>query len=164
MGSALTRKAEGIMNTPEWFTLPNAQVGNADVAAEIRSWEPGDGLMCRSASYQKRIPCGAPVAVVRTKKVRRSPYSRDDVTRSTSVYCEKHVSELVRRQVGDADWIGNGSTQRSVRKAEETVIAAHFAEYQEALDRIIAEQKDKYLSLLPEWLRDGFANAEAVAS
>lgn len=151
------------MTSPEWFALPPATVTCHEVKAEIRSWEPGDGLTCRSSALSKRVPCGVPVAVVREEKTDLRYPTRDRIRTTTSVYCEKHVSEIVRRQVGDADWVGASSTQKSVRKAEETVIAAHFAEYQEALDRIVAEQKERYLSLLPEWLREGFAAALEVA-
>jgi len=74
----------------------------------------------------------------------------------TSIYCERHTAELIRVQVGDSDWLGNSSVPQSIRKAEETVLAAHWDEYQAALSSILSEQKDKYLSKLPEWLRERF--------
>ncbi|WP_295103185.1 hypothetical protein, partial [uncultured Microbacterium sp.] len=99
------------------------------------------GLACRGAGA-KRVPCGAPVAVVRSTKDLRGR-----VRFSTSVYCGRHVAEIVRRQLGEADWRGTPSSVGTIRKAEETVLAAHWDEYQETLNQ----------------LREGFDAAEAVA-
>ena len=146
------------MSAAEWFALPTATVNGAPVEAEIRAWVPGDGLACRSSAQAKKIPCGPPIAVVRTHK-RRYPDTRP----TRSVYCAFHVSEIVRRQLGDADWSGTTTTQATIRKAEETVLAAHWDEYQSALSALAAEQKQRYLRVLPEWLRAGFEAAEGVA-
>lgn len=155
------------VDTEQWFALPSTRVACDLVDAEIRAWRPGDGMSCRGAQQAKRIPCGAPVAVVRSEKkdTRYSGYEAKSRVRAvTSVYCERHAAEIVRVHVGDADRLGTGSTQQSVRKAEETVLAAHWDEYQSALASIIAAQKERYLSLLPDWLREGFSTAEEVAS
>lgn len=145
--------------TEEWFALPSAKVSCNLVDAEIRAWRPGDGLSCRGAQQAKRVPCGPPVAVVRSEK-KDTRYSglepRSRVRVVTSIYCERHTAELIRVQVGDSDWLGNSSVPQSIRKAEETVLAAHWDEYQAALSSILSEQKDKYLSKLPEWLRERF--------
>lgn len=158
----VTAEREGIMSavdTEEWFALPSAKVSCHLVNAEIRAWRPGDGMSCRGAQAAKRVPCGPPVAVIRSEKkdTRYAGYEAQSRVRFiTSVYCERHTAELVRVQVGDADRLGNSSLQQSVRKAEETVLSAHWDEYQAALAEVIAEQKETYLSKLPDWLRESF--------
>lgn len=149
--------------TESWFALPTAKVLHDEISVELRAWSPGDGLACRgAASAKRRIPCGAPVAVVRSTKA-ADRYGRPERT-TIALYCEHHVSELVRRQLGEADWRGNPSTQETIKRAQETVLAAHWGEYQDALNAIITEQRERYLSALPDWLRAGFEAAEDAAS
>lgn len=146
----------------DWFSLPTVKIGHQETAADIRAWEPGDGLACRGSKQAKRIPCGAPVALVRS--VTRDPAGYRNTRTVHSVYCERHVVEIVRRQLGDANWLGVASTQDTIRQAEETVLAAHWDEYQEAVRTILAQQRDKYLGQLPEWLREQMATAEEMTS
>lgn len=149
-----------------WFALPSVAIGATTHEAEVRPWAPGDGLACRGSKQAKRIQCGAPVAVVRGLNTRDYGRQYGGSTKRvvTSVYCERHIAELVRRQVGDSDVRGATATQSLIRTAEETVLAAHWAEYQEALAAAIEQQREQYLRLLPEWLREGFAQAEEAAS
>lgn len=147
----------------EWFTLPDVQERNTAVSAEMRRWVPGDGLTCRSANLQKSIPCTAPVVTMRSKSVNAHRLDIRPTVR-TSVYCAHHAASAVRRQLGEQNLSSPTPTTEITRAAQEQILTAHWDEYQDAVRQAMAAHQEKYLGMLPDWLRESMLDAEAASA
>lgn len=144
------------MTEEEWYELLHAS-GPQGNHAEIRAWQPGDGLRCSWAKTNYTHPCGTPVAVLRQGALRAhygSHEMRDESRRS--LICSRHVADAVKRYIGDGATI----TFTAEKIARETVLAAHWTEYQDILATQIMSEREGALSLLPESLRECFLISE----
>ncbi|MEU6279761.1 hypothetical protein [Streptomyces sp. NPDC047028] len=105
----------------------------------IRSWQPGDGLICAHAKRAPReMPCGKPVAVTITEDLdpcwRAGCGTRACAHRPKSrhrrIVCANHIPTLA----------SPGEVTAGARKtATERLIVAHWDEWQKYLDEETAQ-------------------------
>ena len=134
----------------EWYVMSEQTSPYRKKRVEIKAWEPGDGLHCSSKNMARRLPCTAPVAVVRTIE----PNSRGmqyPLEVRTRVVCRSHLAGMAGKAPLGAD---------VEKRAREAVLAAHWDEYQAEIvkQRGIAEQTR--LASLPDFLREAAEGAD----
>ena len=98
----------------------------ADELAELRAWQPGDGLHCSlSTRAAQGFPCGPPV-ITREHEVSASGRR---TSRRTEVVCQNH---LAARFIDG----GLGKVNAGIEcMAREAVLAAHWQEYLDEVAR-----------------------------
>lgn len=133
-------------NVAEWYSAGQPVDRRAAGECLVRVWQPGDGIACYAAGYQKKQPCPAPVAVVKDIFLERSGYAgRQRVTR---VVCIRHLSEVFGATAVPVQ------EQDTERAALEELATRHWDEYQ----IIRVSQREQLLrnrlSALPEELRE----------
>jgi hypothetical protein len=155
----------------EWHAIPNKRENyKAGREVSIRAWEPGDGMNCRWAGFNKVHICEAPVAVIREDLGSKMQYDRRAGTAESrpvfrlSVTCSRHAAEAIRTFSGSqSDKCNTTSiTTEADKAARESVLAAHWTEYQEALAAQITKRRDNALDSLPTSLRKFFADEAAA--
>ncbi|MEX7474240.1 hypothetical protein AB4Z39_31590 [Mycobacterium adipatum] len=113
----------------------------------VRAWEPGDGMNCGSASYNKRVACGEPVAVVKHVRVdnKAGRYDRQTISR---VCCIRHLAKFFDSEVSP-------SVDAEVEKqALEELAQRYWDQYQTIRNRRVNELLEKRFSALPNGLRE----------
>ncbi|MFZ3592258.1 hypothetical protein [Streptomyces sp. BH104] len=97
----------------------------------IRSWTPGDGLVCAFAKRAPReTPCGKPTAVAVTEDIREFGRRR----KFRRVVCINHIPGLPRPgEIG----------LEARRAANERLAVAHWDEYQGYLDEETHARREK---------------------
>lgn len=133
-------------NIAEWFSAGQPVDRHAAGERLVRAWQPGDGITCYAAGYQKKNPCPAPVAMVKDLFIQKLGYSgRQTITR---IVCIRHLSEA----------FGAASVplqeQAIERAALEELAQRHWDEYQAILSDQRARQLRGRLAALPEELRE----------
>lgn len=96
----------------------------------IRSWRPGDGLVCTHAKVAPRdLPCSEPVAVVLSEE-KREPLGRYGRRAGTQrVVCRNHAPGLARPHQLNAD---------AKTAASERLIVEHWETYQRYIEEELA--------------------------
>lgn len=106
----------------------------------IRSWKPGDGLICSFARMAKATPCGAPVAVTLTEE--RLKCWRDWCKGDCS-QCNKAVRRAVCRNHIPGLY-SSGEVNLEARKAAaERLAVAHWDEYRQYLTEETQTRREK---------------------
>lgn len=145
------------MSEREWFDLPSEPFFNNRQNNRISAWVPGDGLICSAGNTGRRsaVRCSAPAALHEAWGTRYD--SSGSVTRR--VVCSIHLAGLIRSltRAERSDVTIKTLAQQAAREA---VIAAHWAEYQDAIDEALKSEQESAFSKLPDWLRE---QIEAVA-
>ena len=130
----------------------------------VRVWQPGDGLTCAQSKRSNKIPCGEPVAVVKTLSnngcrvgtpdpvmvAYRGEHQTSDIT-ITRVVCLRHVASLVDSKLGAA------SDYDYERQALEELAQRYWDQFQAIKDRLYRELIDARFSVLPSELRSRVA-------
>lgn len=111
----------------------------------VRTWSPGDGISCSASAHNKRIPCGAPVAVVRQVRVGepRGAAPRSSITR---VYCIRHLAKLFD--------VAPTADNEVERQALEELAQRYWDQYQEIRQRLADELLERRFAGLPNGLRE----------
>jgi len=105
---------------------------------DVQLWQPGDGLHCSHATRSSRsIPCSRPVAT------RYSTPSDGQGKPRKEVLCAIHILDKPAHRI----------TNEAERQAQEEVLAAHYDEYRELVQRRVQEQIDTAVAALPDELR-----------
>lgn len=150
-------------NVEEWFTLAvsgEVRGSKRPVSAQIRVWYPGDGLACAHTLKQRLVACSVPVAVIEVTSEERD-YRGPRITVRTAPVCKRHVAQAIRELDGEQNF---NLIAEADKVARETVLAAHWDEYQSELQRARENLASEAVAALPEVLRDAIHSAEAVAS
>lgn len=138
----------------EWFVLRDDDEARSlfPKTISIRPWKPGDGLTCAHINMAKSVRCTSPVAVIRRTERDARPYSRrrDDSVRVRNV-CSAHLASLIRSETGEGE--PAATSTEIVKAAQEQVIAAHWDEYQAAIESLRNKARDGAYAALPESLR-----------
>lgn len=120
-------------------------VGDGYSSRTIRAWVPGDGLVCSSAALAKNpsMRCGVPVAVIINERAARMGRQMNPISRNV---CALHLAG----QFG----VNRGAMRaKADAAAREQVLAAHWDEYQAALDAACDAAEAELLAQIPEDLR-----------
>lgn len=112
----------------------------------VRVWEPGDGLRCSSAGYNRRIPCGEPAAVL--KQVLQQVPSKNCSQSVTRVLCLRHLASEFDPQ------LGTPAEHDVERKALEELASRYWDQFFEIKNRMQNELLQERFSALPNDLRD----------
>lgn len=150
-------------NVEQWFALAvsgEVRGSKRPVSAQIRVWHPGDGLACAHTTKQRLVACTVPAAVIEVTS-QEDTYRGPRVTVRTTPVCRRHVAQAIRELDGEQNF--NLITEAD-KVARETVLAAHWDEYQSELRRARENLASEAVAALPEVLRDAIHSAEAVAS
>jgi hypothetical protein len=111
---------------------------------EVRAWQPGDGVNCSSSRAAKSI-CEKPVATVE-QEFQPGPNKAKTVKRE--VLCALHLGNR----------FGTMSSQQVVydaaKVARESLVVAHWDEYQGYLAKAMKEARAVQLELCPDWAKD----------
>ena len=137
----------------EWFALAisgEVRGSKRPVSAQIRVWHPGDGLACAHTTKQRLVACTVPVAVIEVTS-QEDGYRGPRVTVRTSSVCKRHVAQAIRDLDGEQNF---NLVAEADRVARETVLAAHWDEYQREIKRVRENLAGEAVSALPEVLRD----------
>jgi hypothetical protein len=143
------------MSDDVWISLGRRD----DVESIARVWKPGDGVQCSSASYQRREPCGPPVAVIETLRYvhngwgympNRQP-SEEIEKRIRRITCAEHLAGKV-----GAPYVNQraAAITSATKKASEEVLARHWKQYQTLYAKYIDEAKTALIEAIPEPLRE----------
>lgn len=126
----------------------------------IRAWQPGDGLACTQGKRTNRIPCGEPVAVVKSlinngcrvgtpdqvMSAYRGGHESSDIT-ITRVVCLRHMATLFDSNLG---LTGDKDVEK---RALEELAQRYWDQYSEIKTRLIDELTEARFSVLPAELR-----------
>ena len=146
-----------IQNSSPWFGLPDDPYFNSPKGNSIRAWTPGDGLMCSSGRQGRTaVQCGVPVAVIATGEGEK--YQRARVRNVCAIHAATLVRQLMREQRAEATIKTDAQ-----RIARERVLAAHWDEYQAAIDDAIFVEQEKAFAWLPDELREAILSNEEDA-
>jgi len=129
----------------------------------VRVWMPGDGVRCAHASYQKREPCGPPVAVVETVRFAfgRGGYKPENGVskRINRVVCAEHLAGRVVNIETRGYQSRSKAIAEAVKKATDEVVTKHWKQYQALYRKYVDEAINDLLSNIPEPLRPLIAQA-----
>ncbi|MDH6199246.1 hypothetical protein M2272_005914 [Mycobacterium frederiksbergense] len=132
----------------EWFSAGiRYRWNDPEYEVLVRAWEPGDGIACGSAAYNKRIACSEPVAVVRQERIdgKTGRYERQSITR---VCCIRHLAKLFDAEVSPA-------VDAEVEKQSlEELAQRYWDQYQQIRERRVSDLLEKRFAALPNGLRE----------
>lgn len=112
----------------------------------VRSWVPGDGLVCTfSKAAPRELPCGAPVAVVMTEDPRSvSQSGRFSRAATRRIACRNHAPGIARPHEINSE---------AKRVAAEQLIVEHWDLYQQYLEEATSAAQEKALEFADPEIR-----------
>lgn len=132
------------MSDLDWFSTGTSFNGSRETF--VRAWEPGDGLRCSCSNYQRKTPCGEPVAVIKDVLLGQAgKWEKQSVTR---VLCLRHLANQF------ADGVGTQAEGNVERKALEELAERYWDQFQHIQQRLTDELLEARFSCLPNGLRE----------
>lgn len=160
-------------DSENWFSLGFSSNCDSEETL-VRAWNPGDGVRCAHASYQKREACGPPVAVLETVQFRfgNGGYKPEYGVRKRTVrvVCAEHLAGRVVNINTRGQQSRSKAIADAVKKATDELVTKYWKQYQTLYRKHLDSEIADLLSSVPEPLKalvsealDAAAEAEGVA-
>lgn len=144
------------MSEESWYSLGFSSSCDSEETL-VRIWAPGDGVRCAHASYQKRHPCGPPVAVLETVRFGfgKGGYKPEYGVRkrTTRVVCAEHLAGRVVNIETRSHQSRSKSVATAVKKATDELVTKHWKQYQALYAKFLDEEMADLLSSIPDPLK-----------
>ncbi|SLI88098.1 Uncharacterised protein [Mycobacteroides abscessus subsp. massiliense] len=144
------------MSEEKWFSA--GFDGREQSELLVRVWTPGDGVSCAHSAYQKREPCGPPVAVVENVEFKfgaggyRPEYGVRRRTQRT--VCAEHLAgRIVKLSGGGTQGARSLAINDATKKATEELVAKHWKQYQGLYRKHLESARDELLGSIPDPLK-----------